>query len=71
MGKINLGDNVSIASQSLVNKSFGENDILLAGMPAIVKKEKTGVVCCRGRQLPKKSGKDRTFKNQIWNQITK
>jgi len=34
MGKIILGNNVSVASQSLVNKSFHENNILLAGTTA-------------------------------------
>lgn len=37
--KVNLGDNVSIGANSLVNKSFTENNILLAGMPARIVKE--------------------------------
>lgn len=37
MGTLTLGDWVSVAANSLVNKSFGDN-ILLAGMPAIVKR---------------------------------
>lgn len=41
MGAIQLGDGVSVASQSLVNKSCGENNVLLAGTPAIVKKKTT------------------------------
>lgn len=38
IGPLSLGDNVSIAANSVVNKSQGSN-ILLAGAPAIVKKE--------------------------------
>ena len=38
VGSLVLGDNVSIAAHSLVNKSFGDN-VLLVGSPAIVKKE--------------------------------
>lgn len=38
VGSLVLGDNVSIAAHSLVNKSFGDN-VLLAGTPATVKKE--------------------------------
>ena len=38
VGSLVLGDNVSVAAHSLVNKSFGDN-VLLAGTPAIVKKE--------------------------------
>jgi len=37
MGNITLGDNVSIAANSLVNKSF-EDNILLAGSPASIKR---------------------------------
>jgi len=33
-GLINLGNDISIASNSLVNKSFNENSILLGGTPA-------------------------------------
>ena len=40
MGPIHLGDGVSVASQSLVNKSFNENYVLLAGMPASIKKSR-------------------------------
>lgn len=40
MGPIHLGDGVSIASQSLVNKNFTENHVLLAGMPASIKKNR-------------------------------
>lgn len=32
-----LGDNITIAANSVVTKSFTDNNILLAGMPAIVK----------------------------------
>lgn len=42
--KINLGNNVSIASQSLVNKSFDEDDIMLVGMPVGVKKGRWHVI---------------------------
>jgi serine O-acetyltransferase len=39
MGKnITLGDNVSIAANSLVNSSFKESNLLLAGSPAIKKR---------------------------------
>lgn len=37
MGNITLGDNVSIAANSLVNKSF-EDNILLTGSPASIKR---------------------------------
>lgn len=37
VGKIEIGDNVTIASHSLVNKSFGSN-VLLVGSPADIKK---------------------------------
>ena len=39
VGPLKLGDNVTIASHSMVNKSFGDN-ILLVGSPAYVKQEK-------------------------------
>lgn len=35
---IHLGNNVQIASNSVVNKSFSEDNIVLAGMPATIKK---------------------------------
>ena len=38
MGALTLGNSVSIAANSLVNKSFGDN-VLLTGMPARVKRE--------------------------------
>ena len=38
MGNLTLGNGVSIAANSLVNKSFGDN-ILLTGMPGAVKKD--------------------------------
>lgn len=37
MGNLTLGNGVSIAANSLVNKSFGDN-VLLTGMPATIKK---------------------------------
>ncbi len=37
MGTLTLGNWVSVAANSLVNKSFGDN-VLLAGMPAIIKR---------------------------------
>lgn len=37
VGEFNLGDNVTIAAHSLVNRSCG-NNVLLAGAPAIIKK---------------------------------
>lgn len=40
MGPIQLGNGVSIASQTLVNKSFNESEVLLAGMPASIKKSR-------------------------------
>lgn len=40
IGPIHLGDGVSVASQSLVNKNFNENYVLLAGMPASIKKKR-------------------------------
>lgn len=40
MGSISLGDGISIASQSLVNKSLNDNYVLLAGVPATVKKKR-------------------------------
>lgn len=38
VGEFNLGDNVTVAAHSLVNKSF-EGNVLIAGGPATVKKE--------------------------------
>lgn len=35
---IKLGDNVQIGCNSVVNKSFEEDNIMLAGMPATIKK---------------------------------
>lgn len=35
MGDVNLGNGVSVAAGSLVNKSYGDN-VLIAGMPGIV-----------------------------------
>lgn len=40
MGPIHLGNGVSVASQSLVNKSFEESEIMLAGVPAMLKKKR-------------------------------
>lgn len=38
VGEFDIGDNVTVAAHSLVNKSFG-NNVLIAGSPAAVKKE--------------------------------
>ena len=38
VGSINLGDGVTVAAHSLVNKSYGTN-VLLAGAPAVVKRD--------------------------------
>lgn len=38
MGKLTIGDGVSVAANSLVNKSFG-NNVLLTGSPANVKRK--------------------------------
>lgn len=38
VGEFSLGDNVTVAAHSLVNKDSGSN-VLLAGAPAVVKKE--------------------------------
>lgn len=35
--KINLGNNISVAANSVVTKSFMENNLLLAGVPAQIK----------------------------------
>lgn len=35
---ITLGSNVQICSNSVVNKSFAEENIVLGGMPAVIKK---------------------------------
>lgn len=35
---ITLGDNIQVCSNSVVNKSFSENNIVLGGMPAEIKK---------------------------------
>ena len=37
--RISLANNVQVASNSVVNKSYVNNNILLAGMPAEIKKE--------------------------------
>lgn len=37
--KLKLGDNVSIAANSLVNSSIPQNNVLVAGTPAQIKKE--------------------------------
>lgn len=37
VGKLTLGNNVTIASHTMVNKSFGDN-VLLVGAPAFVKR---------------------------------
>lgn len=37
IGPLTIGDNVTVAANSLVNKSYGSN-LLLAGSPAIIKK---------------------------------
>lgn len=36
--KLVLGDNVSIGANSVVNKSFPDGNIMIAGVPAVVKK---------------------------------
>lgn len=38
-GNIEIGDNVKIGANSVVNKSFG-NDVLLVGIPAAIKNNK-------------------------------
>lgn len=38
--KITLGNNVSIGAKSLVNKSFNDDNILLVGSPASIKKHR-------------------------------
>lgn len=38
---ITLGDNVQIGCNSVVNKTFTDDDILLVGMPAVIKKNVT------------------------------
>ena len=38
VGEMTIGNNVTVAAHSLVNKSFGDN-VLLAGSPSIVKRE--------------------------------
>lgn len=38
MGDLSLGDGVTVASNSLVNNSVGDN-VLLAGLPAIIKRQ--------------------------------
>ncbi len=40
--RITLGNNIKICSNSVVNKSFTEDNLVLAGMPAFIKKEKCG-----------------------------
>lgn len=37
--EVELGNNISIAANSLVNKSFAGSNLLLVGMPAAIKKE--------------------------------
>lgn len=37
--KIVLGDNVTVAANSVVNKSVPQGNVLLAGIPAVIKKE--------------------------------
>lgn len=39
-GKINIADNISIGANSIVNKSFEEKDITIAGVPAKKIKDK-------------------------------
>lgn len=39
VGSISLGNNVTIAANSLVNRSFTDDNVLLAGIPSVVKKE--------------------------------
>lgn len=39
-GNIKIPDNVSISSNSLVNKSFNSEDLLIGGTPAIILKER-------------------------------
>ena len=36
---IKLGDNISVASNSLVNKSISTSNVLLVGTPAIIKSD--------------------------------
>ena len=38
---VELGDNVKIAANSAVTKSFQESNITLAGQPAIIRKQST------------------------------
>ena len=40
IGNVSLGDNVSISSNTFVNKTIEESNILLVGTPAIIKKNK-------------------------------
>lgn len=54
--KITLGNNVSIGAKSLVNKSFNNENILLTGSPASIKKQRTAWYIEEG-----KSHKERVF----------
>ena len=36
---LTLGNNVQIGANSLVNNTFNQNDILIAGSPALVRKQ--------------------------------
>lgn len=40
---IKLGNNVQICSNSVVNKSMTEDNIVLAGMPAVIRKSEVKV----------------------------
>ena len=46
VGKVRLGDNVSICAHSLVNNNF-DNNILIAGSPAVIKKNNYPSWYCR------------------------
>lgn len=54
--KITLGNNVSIGAKSLVNKSFNNENILLTGSPASIKKQRPAWYIEEG-----KSHKERVF----------
>lgn len=46
-----LGDNVTIASNSVVTNSFRASNVLLAGMPAAIKKDMSPWYSCDSKRL--------------------
>lgn len=60
-----LGDNVTVGANSVVNKSFPDGNVLLVGIPAIMKQSAQPWYIRDGKEYSSKVEKIETLKNQM------